>query len=324
MLILQYKKVENLVTGKPYRVALLADVHHHLRKHKEFEANRFELLCTKIAEREYDTVIYLGDLLDKARLTLEEEDSLRVNLGKIKARQIVLDGNHEAKDKDTSTYDYITIPGLEYVTKDILDIHGVKCTFMGWTKLKHYKSVPKGDVLFSHIRSNIGIVKEELDVQYLSKRFKQVVLGDIHSRYQPFDNVMYTSSPYATHFHKNCTRKYGYIEMVITDGEYTLSYKDLDLPTKRAFDCKIQDIDKLVLKYPNDLIKLSVTGTTEQLENLSQHDNVIYSKILQCKTVQHTGDIIEDISVVDKLADIIDKPKDKVINILGAVYKEVT
>lgn len=304
------------------KVGLFADVHYHLRKYREFEDNRFGLLCDWIQKQNYDVVFFVGDLLDKARPTLDEQGRLGNHLSKITARKIVIDGNHEAKDKNTSTYDYITIPDLEYMSKGIIDIFGVSVTVMGWTKLKHSNSIPRGDLLLSHFRSDLGFIKEEVDVKSIAAKFNNVVVGDIHSRHQPFDNVKYISSPYAVKFHKNDSADYGCMDMLIEEGSYTLEYVDLDLPTKIAFDCEPTDVESIVKKYPDDLIRLSVTGTIEQLETLKVYPNVIYNKVLEQKDVDSI-DVKDELHVVEKLADMIDGRSDFTFNILDKIYKEI-
>jgi len=301
------------------KIALLGDVHLSQSKlNKEFEANRFMLLCESISTKEYDVVIFTGDLFDKARPSLEEVSLLTEGLNKIKARKIVLDGNHEAVTKTSSTYDYIDIKGLEYKAFDRLELEGVSLFLLGYKRLKDYLLAPKSDILLTHFRSDFGIIKEEVDTLAISKKATKVFLGDIHQRYSPLGNVHYTGSPYGVHFSKE-QPTHGYIELVVSDGSYTYEYVDLDLPTKVILEVLPKDVHKIDTK--GNLLRVRVKGTSEELERLPEIPNVQYITQLSLREevtqVTHKADILESL-----LSIVGDDAESR--GLLTRIYKEIT
>lgn len=279
------------------KIALVGDVHLTQSKHKEFEANRFVSLCNTISTKKYDMVIFMGDLFDKARPSLEEIQLLQSCIFKLNTtgtQTLVLDGNHEAVTKDSSTFDYLRIEGLEYLPYDLLDIEGVKIHTLGYSNLNKYILLPKCDILLSHFRSNMGIIKEEISTQEVSKKAHTVFLGDIHQAYSPLPNVHYTSSPYGIHFSKE-NHKHGYIELILDNGKYEFSRVSLDLPTKIILDLSTKQCSSI--KDTQNLLRVRVVGTSEELEALPKYSNVQYvmSLVLKQEDVQihHKTDILE-------------------------------
>lgn len=301
------------------KIALLGDVHLKQSKlYKEFEANRFKLLCKTISAKEYDIVIFIGDLLDKARPSLEEIALLTEGLSYIKSRKIVLDGNHEAVSKSTCTYDYIDIPDLEYQEFTQMNIEGVSLFLMGYKRLKDYLLVPKSDILLSHFRSNFGIIKEEADTESIAKKANTVFLGDIHQRHSPLSNVFYTGSPYGIHFSKE-QHKQGYIELEISNKEYKYTYCDLDLPTLVIKDIEAKDASTLDPK--DNILRVRVKGSSEELEALPNIPNVQYITSLVLREVQ--TQVISKTDILESLIHIVGDDKES-RNLLTRIYKEIT
>lgn len=303
------------------RIALVGDCHVTQSKNKEFEANRFKLLCNTISTKKYDMVIFMGDLFDRARPSLEEIQIIQnsvMKLNRIGIRTIVFDGNHEAVTKDSSTYDYLRIEGLEYMPYDLLEIENVKVHTMGYKNLSNYILLPKCDILLSHFRSSFGIIKEEVNTSSIAKKATTVFLGDIHQRYSPLENVHYTGSPYGVHFSKE-NHKYGYIELIIDNGKYTYHYVDLNLPTKRILDMSIKASN--CITNTEDLLRIRVQGTSEELEKLKQYSNVNYITSLVLKEQSISVDLRTDI--LDTLIlNIGESPE--VRRVLSKIYKEIT
>lgn len=303
------------------RIALLGDIHVTQGKNKEFEANRFLELCSSISDKGYDYVIFMGDLFDKARPSLEEISLVRKGLGLIVATKIVLDGNHEAVTKDTSTYDYIDIPDLHYKPYNSMLIEDIEVFLLGYKHISNYITIPKCDVLLSHFRSNFGIIKEEVNVQAIaSKASLYTFLGDIHQVYSPMDNVHYTSSPYGIHFSKE-QHKHGYIELVI-DG-IAISRKNiiLDLPTKIILDMTPTEIAHNILKLDTKhLYRIRVKGTSEELEKLPQLNYVQY--ITQLTLLEETSNVEINTDILEAIITLVGESKD-VRSVLTKIYKEL-
>lgn len=302
------------------KIALVGDVHLTQSKNKEFEANRFVSLCRTISTKKYDMVIFIGDLFDKARPSLEEIQLLQLmvsHLNRVGVRTIVLDGNHEAVNKDSSTYDYLRIEGLEYLSYDMIIVEDVKIHTLGYKNLNKYILLPKCDILLSHFRSNFGIIKEEVNTEEIAKKANTVFLGDIHQVYSPLPNVHYTSSPYGIHFSKE-NHKHGYIELTVDKGTYEFCNIELELPTKRILDLSIEACKNI--QNTTDLLRVRVKGSSEELESLPKYNNVQYvvSLLLQEAetTVNTKTDILE--SLIDIVGDTTESR-----SLLSRVYKEL-
>lgn len=306
------------------KIALVGDVHLTQSKHKEFAANRFAALCGTISTKKYDMVIFMGDLFDRARPSLEEIQLLQFCIMKLNdrgVRTLVFDGNHEAVTKDSSTFDYLRIEGLEYLPYDLLDIEGVKIHTLGYSNLSKYILLPKCDILLSHFRSNFGIIKEEISTEEVSKKANIVFLGDIHQEYSPLPNVHYTSSPYGIHFSKE-NHKHGYVELVVNNGTYEFSRVPLDLPNKLILELDASSISKVT---PNgNLLRIKVKGTPEELESLPRVPNVQYITSLKLKeetslvsTKSIKANILE--STIELVGDTLESRE-----LLTRIYKEVT
>lgn len=309
------------------RIALLGDVHLALSKNTEFERNRFLQLITQLSIKKYDIVIFLGDLFNNPRPTLEEIQLLQFSISKLNQvgiRTIVIDGNHEAVTKSSSTYDYLKIEGLEYLPYNRLDVEDVSIQTLGYSNLDKYVVTNKSDILLSHFRSNFGIIKEEISTKDVSKKANTVILGDIHQKYSPLPNVHYTGSPYSIHFTRE-PHDYGYIELNIDSGTYKFDHVVLNLPSKRiavASSTSVSDIEKCI-QNPEDLIRIRVHGSSKELEQLPTIPNVTYVTSL---ILQEQESNVKNYTSTDILETLILAVGDTKVsrNILTNIYKEIT
>ena len=295
-------------------VAVLADVHVNLSKDVEFETNRFTNLIKTIADRRYNLVIIAGDLFDKARPSLEEiklvteQLTYLVNFSSV----IILAGNHEAVTKGTTTFDYVTLPGVTVVKNDILAIRGKTLRLVDWQEVKKLDVLTtKTDVLVSHFRSNLGhFIKEELNTKFISTLAKQVILGDIHQVYNPLPNVSYCSSPYSTKYVNPTDTKYGYLSLDISNEGISTSRVTLNLPSKYKLEYGINNLDKLNhLISAGHLLKIEVTGTLVQLNSLPVFSNVTYIK--KCINTE-VKEVTTDVKPTQRLSNI-----DNICNVLS-------
>lgn len=303
------------------RIALIGDVHVTQSKNKEFEAKRFLELCSCIGAKGYDEVIFMGDLFDKARPSLEEIDLVRKGLSLISANKIVIDGNHEAVSKYSSTYDYIDIAGLSYKPFDKITIEGFSMFLLGYKNINNYITIPKCDFILSHFRSNFGIIKEEINVQAIANKASlYTFLGDIHQCYSPMENVYYTSSPYGIHFSKE-QHKHGYIELNIDGSNVAYERVTLDLPTKVILDMTPDEIVNNILKLDTrHLYRIRVTGSPEQLDGLPQIPNIQF--ITQLTLVEAQASVEVNTDILESLIALVGEHKE-VRNVLTQIYKEL-
>jgi hypothetical protein len=256
------------------RIAIVGDGHIRLPKNKDSveyieDVKRYEMLRKSLVNGNYQCVVFVGDLFDKARPSLEEIQFV-TEFVKDLPNVILIDGNHEAVTKHTSTYDYVSIPNTSYMPLDRLLIEGVTIQTFGYKHLADYKYINKADILLSHFRCNLGFIKEEVPVAEIAKRFKDVILGDIHQTYNPLPNVHYTSSPYALHY-KKTQDVHGYIELLIDKDEYKIKRVKLDLPTKYKVELSPSELIKLVSTDVVDRYIVEVEGTLEEIKSLPNH-----------------------------------------------------
>lgn len=270
------------------KVAIVGDVHLTLRKHKEFEEQRFKLLIDELIAAKPNIVVFAGDLLDTASPSIQELGLMYKALSDLELNGIkvkIIDGNHEALTTTKSLYDYI-MPNSKIYVQDGYLYHikhksnpnlGIRLT--GWTSVKEALHEKTEGILISHLRANHKMLVEEYDIKHLSEMYSQVFLGDLHFRYSPYDNVHYTSSPYSTKFTDGSLKDYGYILLETQDNSW--KYVDLKLPCKVKRTCEFKDIEKTIKGLDKHLIKLEVKGTLEELKTLPELSNVIYYKVAQ-------------------------------------------
>lgn len=262
------------------KIAILADIHLKLRSYKEFETERFNSLITHLVSCKYEMVVFSGDLFDFARPTLEEQQLVYGGIKTLSdvSRIYIIAGNHEAVTKTTSTYDYIGFaPYATVVEMDVIRVGGTSITLCDWLNIDSLKHTTGTDVLISHWRSNYGIVTEELNTNSITKKYNITILGDIHHRYSPNGTTHYCGSPYSTKFVQPAEDQFGYL--VLDLASLTHEYKNLDLPCKYKFNCTPSEVGGIVEEFNKHLLKISVIGTTEELEKLVKYKNVIYNLV---------------------------------------------
>lgn len=315
-------------------IAIVGDVHLSLRKHKEFEENRFKLLIDELINKKPNIVVFAGDLLDKPNPTLEEQQLLLYAIHRLRARNItvkIISGNHEAVTGTTSTYDFIFPYDNTYVNK--CRLYNLKSTtpdlgivLNGWTTVKVSNHEKTDDILITHLRANHGLIKEEFNIKELSEKYSQVFMGDLHFRYSPYDNVHYTSSPYSTKFTDKPLSDYGYIMLDTVTKNWM--YIDLQLPCKVKIASKAKDVEKVIKGLDKHLIKVEVSGTLEELKTLKEYTNVIYVKevldistisvkSVKSNTLDSLEDYIEESGFSKKYPNSEEKVKDILNNLKG-------
>lgn len=305
------------------RIAIIGDGHIRLPKNKESidyieDVKRYEILRESLVKGNYKYIVFVGDLFDKARPSLEEIQYV-TEFVKDLPNVIIIDGNHEAVTKDTSTYDYIHIPNTTYMPLDRLLIEGVTIQTFGYKHLKDYKYINKADILLSHFRCSLGIIKEEVPVAEIAKKYKDVILGDIHQMYNPLPNVWYTSSPYALHY-KKAQDTHGYIELIVEKAEYQINRVTLDMPTKYKLELSSVELLQLLANPIVDRYIVEVEGTLEEIKALPSHPLVkIIPKLRQLKPIDRPE--VEHKDALDMILNLL--PDGLQTGIIEKIYKEV-
>ena len=292
-----------------HHVAVVSDIHLKLRKHTDFEAQRFKDLFTHLIAQEYETVVINGDLFDNGRATLEELSLAITELHKLSkvSELLILAGNHDMVTKDQSIFDYVRFPGTT-IKEDTREYLGTTIQFIDWPsieRIKHYEA----DILISHFRCNVPpYIKEEVPVQEFKDRYKMAILGDIHNaEISPATNFFYTGSPYSTKF-SSSIKTHGYRVVTITREGFSQDFVSLDLPRKIRWRLDAQAFAKAKF-FSRHLYHCVVTGTPEELAELSAPANVQLEKLVELKAAKpvvprKSNNFIRD--MVDRLSDHLD------------------
>lgn len=266
------------------KVVIVSDVHLKLRKHKDFEKSRFRRLIQLLARSDANVIIFNGDLLDYSIPTLEEIKELH-DAFKALGDKIVylLSGNHEAVNKDSSTYDYLSFSGVTRPEggHSTINIDGVSISLCDWGNIHKLKDQRPADVLITHYRSAMeGLYGEEVQTADFINNYKLVILGDIHSRYSPLPHVFYTGSPYSIAATRKLSEDYGYIELTLDGGGYDWKYVDVKLPQKIRVDMEFTRL-KDFNPDPQHLYNVHISGTLEDLKKIQSYDQVFFTKVVQ-------------------------------------------
>jgi len=267
-------------------ISVCGDIHLNLRTASDYdwEVARYLSLMEVLANDDSGVVVLSGDIFDKAHATLQEIAvfyeglSLLVDANK---EVIIIDGNHEELDSETTTFDLLPRKGFTRIKVSYLTFAGVEVWFVGHPHISSITSdvimpsTDKKSILISHYRSDIGVAAEEVDNYLVSLKFDDTILSDIHYRLTPADNIRYTSSPYGIHYTPE--KDYGYCQIIINDGDYEIVDVNLKLPSKVKIQCTEQELPTVLDSLDaQNKYKLAITGenTTESLQLLKEHGEV--------------------------------------------------
>ena len=139
---------------------------------------------------------------------------------------ILIDGNHELITGQGRNY-YCDIMKDYFKINYNIDVIDYKqdgdilyCNHKHINKLEKVKPVK---LVYSHFRSNIAPIVDEIDVTAIHKNVELCILGDIHCRNQN-KNIVYTGSPVDTHFDSNNELE-SHTPSVLLLNEETLEWK---------------------------------------------------------------------------------------------------
>lgn len=307
------------------KVLVVSDVHLKLRKDVEFEQRRFLMLIDELIARKPFVIIFNGDLLDRAIPTLSEIRLLNQAFKSIITsgiRCVLLDGNHEAVNKESSTYDYLTFSDVEYIKNRVMHLNGVSLYLCSWSRLGTLRD-NKADILVSHYRASMpGLYEAEIDIAEHYDNYKFGILGDIHDMYTPkdFPNFTYTSSPYSISGVQKADNL-GYIELDITAGSFSYTRVPLKLPQRFKYKVRASELKDFTPQSEHQY-NLVVSGTIQELNALQRFPNVTYTKIPELVQGLSTTDPTQTSSSVT--VPFIDKLANHVALEVGKTTKQST
>lgn len=174
-----------------------------------FYIERFKQYVDAIISEDFDYLIISGDIFDKTPTCLEVSLFLYF-LDKVSDSIVyIVTGNHDVgtKRKQALRYNYVTAilsmlqPKNVVFTDDILEHDRFLLVSNQYVRSKKEIPVCKDKILVSHIRHELKfgskVKKGEYDLMKLLD-FKLVLLSDIHSTVNYFNNIWYSTSPYRT------------------------------------------------------------------------------------------------------------------------------
>lgn len=277
------------------RYLLTADIHLSLRKNRDFERERFLKYFRLLATQDVDTYVFTGDIFDHAKPNLDEINTFYLGLSFLPAdkEKLISPGNHEALSKLDHTFNYLPKVGYTVVDNDI--IHSDRNFDIYLVGHNHIQSIidvelkDKQNILISHARCTIGMIKEEAPIKTWSKLFDYVFLGDIHAHHSPFDNVEYTSQPYNTKYTPEVDN--GFIVLEVSGKSYTHTYVRTNLPNMIKLILPASKVlDTIKTLDDDNLYKIVVRGTLEELEDLVVTQRNI---MLELEPVEEAEDLDE-------------------------------
>jgi len=227
---------------------LVADIHiKYLKDYPLFEENRLDKLVEEIKKQSPDQVWILGDFFDSSKPKVKELRLARKFIDSLGVPVMYLEGNHER------------VNAQSYILKDLeklLDITPLAYHFkinsttiaaFGHKDIKDIVDSKNADILLSHFRWThplYGYGELRGDENEICRKFNSIILGDIHSNYNPRPNVTYTSSPYTINF--SSTQDTGFITLNIYKNGYSFSHIKTHLPNKVKLKVTLNKLSQLM------------------------------------------------------------------------------
>lgn len=118
----------------------------------------------------------------------------------------MISGNHEVISGQGKTYYQDIMKDYFKINYNIKVYDWYEDNDVLYCSHKHIKRLERLNknyrIVYTHFRSNIPPIQDEIDVSTLNKKVELVISSDIHHRNQK-DNIQYTGSPVDTHFDSN-------------------------------------------------------------------------------------------------------------------------
>jgi len=302
------------------KIILLADLHFPLLtpqklnpyKFKNTVENNFHYsrlfkLAEIINEQEPNEIYILGDFLDKADMNMCTQVVLKDFIHYLNAPVKYLNGNHERFNQQEYLLDYLDI-NMSPLQQNF-KINNTTFTALNHNEINDAPHLTS-DILLSHFRwtlptfwgQNAELSKASLDK--ITENYKDIILGDIHSEYEPEDNVTYINQPYS-HKYLPLSPK-GFITLDVYEDGYEITRVHTYLPNKTLLNCNFVDLNKVLKSCSNvDMYKIRVNLTLEQVDKLPiTNSNIKLEYVFEEKEVVKKM-VIEKDTVIDTLLTVL-------------------
>ena len=283
-----------------YMILALADIHINTSRYLEYEEEKLRLIRKAILSHpEVSHIVLAGDTFDKAKPTLLDIKLFYDFIHSLSDYTIdIIGGNH-----DPETFHYLPTVGFRYHS-EITTIGPI--TYIPWTQIQ--EPFPENDVCFSHARCTIPPhIGEEVDIGKYHKAYKLTVLGDIHSPMEPYEDVVYTSSPVPIHFKTQKANSTGYLIVDPVACSFTRHF--INNLAKIKIVTPNENLGALVTKLKKvrtkSLYKVVVEDYAERLQGIQRH--ATKSIKIEPKILINNKDVSDKVSaVLDQSVEIED------------------
>jgi len=280
-----------------------ADIHIKLSGNKKidaFEENRVLDLATQLTKKEAfkdeENIILGGDIFDKRYPTIREVGLFLdfIEILKEKYTIYLYAGNHEAIDKNTTTFDYLYLKDkFVLLRNDVVFIDGIECRFVDWNNLDKITDTKGCKVLFSHFRAGVPYVEDEVSPDLVSGLYDLTLLGDIHTHNFIRNNVIYSGSPYTTHF-----KEASMLDNIVFKLDYKLQLTAVKLDLGNKYKISDKDFSKLSEEEKNKHLYKVVTSNPDYKPEHQNIIEVVYegervSSVIETAPVTTAEEIIE-------------------------------
>ena len=257
------------------KVVVTGDIHINTNRFSDFENKRLKYLHDNINKHNPDLVVLNGDILDKAKPTLQDFKLFYKFIEGVKSSILLISGNHEELSMKETCYDFIPEVNYVYVPIGTLHFKDYKLLFVSHHLINNIQKL-SGDILFTHYRSAVNLhTTDEYNNKLVSEKFKYTFISDIHQKISPYYNILYTSSPNSLKFHQEIDQ-YGFYVVTLND-DVDIKYHELNQYGKQRLIVSkdnIEDIKARLKKYPTWLFKLSIPEDVSK-DEFSGFDNIV-------------------------------------------------
>jgi len=294
------------------RISLVTDIHVRIVNTSPYQEDwnykRLMQLGYMLNKEDTSEVWILGDLFDRAMPSVFDVATVNTFLSIIGKPIKFIEGNHERINKLQYTMQLLsTTLNIERLSESF-SIEGVHIVALGHDTLYKVLDVPKADILLSHFRWSHPIFgKGELsrkDESKISENFKLTILGDIHSRYIPKDNVKYIGSPYSISF--SPSSEFGVGELILDNGKFIFNYVDTDLPNKIKLSTPLTLLSGVLSGLlPEHKYRITVTLIEKELDKFKKLKTESNVEIIGKVVERGTKEVQEGLTVRGDVKDIL-------------------
>lgn len=305
------------------KILFIADLHIKLGQKKvpkAWQYNRFMLLADELNKVDADMLVIGGDLLDVANPSMEEVGLMYDFLDRLKHSGVIFPGNHEMTSKSKDCFRFIErmLEDLSFsVIRDFQSHGGID--YIPYNILKKESwGTTNNKIAFTHVRGAIPPhVEPEIDLRRFNS-YDKVFAGDLHSKTNSQDNILYPGSPFNTSFHRSIpSGANGYFIIETSNGDH--SWYELVLPQLiRTTVCTEEEM--IATDFNHTIYELE--GSMEDLAKVEDSyllDKKVTKLVKTVATLNLSGNIAEELA--EYLCNIEDIPSEDIPKYIS-LYKE--